>query len=507
MENLQKSITNAERILATHGAHQNEIENVSLKSIAAEVDTLKIDSVGNSEKCEILLSKISRVESDFLSTNSKLSRSDRSISEIARDVALSMSVAEQMNQQIGSLKISWQSLQDDLECLSRRLDAVSEERLEESRRLDIEIASRLQNLENTNSNIFESFTKAQREKLNDPPKRQVLDSLIFSVQRYVVNLKHEKLVRDYQSRMLLAWNVERTVSRGRKAAARSIIRTTLCSVRRCWFAWLHHDSLVSSAKQLQINIDGFRDIILNKADRYDMDEKLSRVEVSVNKLVTDLNVRLTNVEGGISRFMNVEILVEDLAKTTVPELNSRVGDIQEALKLVESNEGRNTVSLHELVNRQDELENLIRETQSKTNIPVEPPVSPNSDHSQQIFTDVLLLWNFVKQLEKASREVHSMTDILKLTQEMHGSEIREFKNHIDRISQQLRDQTARGQVSTKEVTDNHALRRPKSAILTRTSSSTTAHENSTIVEYVGLHARGKAVSSKRPVILPIRSMR
>jgi hypothetical protein len=117
----------------------------------------------------------------------------------------------------------------------------------------------------------------------------------------------------------------------------------------------------------------------------------------------------------------------------------------------------------------------------------------------------------VKQLETGSREATSITDMLKMTQDRHESEITELRKSFNEISVQLEEQSARVHTMTEADSPKAhmgpGVARPKSAILSRISSTTTAYENPKLVESDGLHARGRAVPNSKPSIRPIKITR
>jgi hypothetical protein len=482
---------------------------VNIREVGIENTKLKIEEFQSSltdhtARSDVLSQRISAAESTLLESRISMSRELNKIVKVSDDLSVLSSNVVSVKKTINDFKSELVSIQDATQSARLMIDDLRVESSERHDKLEDEIATKMDIL----SKLQQESLNSAVEKLNSfathPDRLRMVDALIRSTKILVANISSDRLDRKVLGECVLTWSMVLRVSRIRRLSACSIFRIIKGVARRFLGLWTFRVRIMGFDSLITDHLREIRETLAAKCERKDVHEIVRALEGTLESRIESYNT--TMLSSIADQIRNNESIREDQDNTRsiILDLKSKV-DILES-KLSNSVKTIESVSHNYslIPDRLDRLEKDYIHLNSELKdlkIAVSTEDSPQPVHvekqaddvSQKLFTDMLLLWSFVRDVQARLQQ--------------HDSHIATITTSQDRVDHDLKILTERfdsnrmaESIDKLRLTQSRVTPRPVSANMTRASSGLSAQQDAPLKSPIfdGLHTRGRAIAAQKP---------
>lgn len=485
-----------------------------VEPIAKTLSEVQTSSADNRARWEALSRKFTNLEEEMVQDKITYVLKTARVDKMVEQSAGIIHELESTKAATGTNKNSIENLNMQADMLSRQIDDVATSGLRERDRVNCELSIRFDQLFQTQRSSFISFTENVKSFIKEPKQARVLNSLIWSVQRLIADIKLEREAHRCMHEVMLGWNMQVTQTRRRNLSAHFIVKSVLSTVRRQFAIWRHRTDVDRIVSVFEKNFGHLSVEIEKKADLINMENGMTSVRVLMES-------EISRVESGLKGITEKSKLWDDCIKNLatvqnkhLPDLISRQDTTSQEVENFTLKQRSLDGQLLSLESRLDKAVNSIAfcsqrlDDQSKSlkeiiRLAEKPMTQPDTPQPREVFSDMLMLWGFMKELQTDARENAVARSKNEALHETHSSQIRELRELFEAVKSTPQPLVPPPVIETKVSFDidsrkstprDPPLPRPRSAVLTRTSSASSGvPAKPKAAEFKGLHIRGKVV--------------
>jgi len=198
-----------------------------VEPIAKTLSEVQTSSADNRARWEALSRKFTNLEEEMVQDKITYVLTTARVDKMVEQSAGIIHELESTKAATGTNKNSIENLNMQADMLSRQIDDVATSGLRERDRVNCELSIRFDQLFQTQRSSFISFTENVKSFIKEPKQARVLNSLIWSVQRLIADIKLEREAHRCMHEVMLGWNMQVTQTRRRNLSAHFIVKSVL----------------------------------------------------------------------------------------------------------------------------------------------------------------------------------------------------------------------------------------------------------------------------------------
>lgn len=359
-----------------------------------------------SHRCDVLEAKMTTSENDLLGLKTAIIPIERRLGELLSKADSSASDSSHLRSLVAECMIKSESVDSRLREIENQIARVSDENDSRFAHLERDIYHRLGTVETEQRVSLENIRESLKSFDTTSKQTPVLNSLIRTVQKMVAETRMDVFVKSLRFDVMKAWNHQCFTARTKKSAVRDVVRLLRNILRSGLHRWRYQASVLAIKGKLATDlrvmcgeitssvVDSLRERLL------DLEKQSRDQSVQLRSCSSHASEGLLTANRAYQHASNVEMRIIEANRSHHEELNEGVRNLGlEVQSILQNIEG--------IGQRLDQFEKNAAQS-----ILQEAALEQTKDRLQHLFTDMVLLWNSVKQLEMSKMDQSAAKEIL-----------------------------------------------------------------------------------------------
>jgi chromosome segregation ATPase len=421
--------------ISSISARLSVIEGFGLTEVIRAVGDIRNHLDDLVTKSELITSLVERNETEYTRILKSLSSSDRKVQDVDKNVCKLKEESVLQKDAIKDVVSKVKSIESHVDLVDDQLASQRRSTEHNQKRFVLDVMRRLDMIEKSQQVQLESLKSSMSSAGPVLREKAVLESLIGTVQRLVADLKFEQSAKHRLTNVIWVWHAECLKSREKKLALTQLVSHLYMRLRNHFshlkFTTALDTVVIAITDQVKQTVEEFKkcfmETVMNRVDSCELiahstADDLTALQTSLNELGThrhDVLEHIASVQRSAHEYTDAKY------ESLKDHIQASVGGL---------------ANLTENISRQDQRITALESKQSRSDSMVGGPQinADNDDRSKQFFSDILLLWNSVKQIEAEKVDHRTLNHALddqhdKLIQLIPRPPVKEVSAHAVKV--------------------------------------------------------------------------